>query len=223
MQKSEYFWHSVEQAAERLSNTVVLYDDIPVYIQAVEAHQDGIPRGYIEDLQNRKAERKMLNSPKFNRFRDLPNLGWVNMMDGTQYGTSLYVERGVRRGTRQHGLNGNNTVVHKLTEAGIVSPTGSNNAMFGIVMRDRGFLATHRNEYPSLTKVLEIVQEGSPLAFGRKWCVATIDGFTYLFRERTRVGIFSGRDTLLLAQKFAYLREELFAEKHFDINNLREL
>ena len=66
------FWADVEQAQERLVNSLVLYDDQPAYvIEVTGGFGDGIPRANLYLGTSREATRKRLDSPKFKRFREL--------------------------------------------------------------------------------------------------------------------------------------------------------
>ena len=221
---TDYFWTDLDQAQQRLQHSIVLYDGQPVYIDRVEAHEDGVPRGLIREIGDDGAtSRKKLNSPKFNRFRSMPNLGWVNPAAGvSRYGALYLTRRAVT--TRTHGLSVNNVLVEnpRFDETGYVGMQGGNYS-FANLMFNKGFLDSHNNSFPSLESILQQIQNKSAIAFSRKLCVIRDgDGLRWLFHNKTRIGVFTGVDALSLISRYNYLREEIMAEPLFTLNTIRE-
>jgi hypothetical protein len=232
MNKEDMFWTDYEQAIERIQGSVVCYDGEPVYVERI--HPPGEDPGGIVKATIRPCDpiptavRKRLDSPKFKRFRELPNLGWMNPSDPKTGALFLY-RRSVR--TRVHGLNRNNVTVRGFPVRSIGGPGGFLGAFqtvgdgaFDTYMYDSGFKQMHHGQYPSLANTLSVIRDSSAIAFSNKFCVVCDEhGVKWLFRDRDRVGIFGGVDTLLLLKKFAYLREEIMAEPRFTLNQIREL
>lgn len=233
MNKEDMFWTDHTQARERVGGTVVLYDGSPVYIDSISEpmdEADGIVRAHIRTCDpDRTASRKRLDSPKFKRFRELPTLGWLNAADPLTGALFMY-RRSVR--TRSHGLSrANVNVLGFPSRAAGLQPGGYVASLqafgensFDKYMYDRGFKDMHLGQYPSLGSILSAVQECSAIAFTNRFCVVNDDlGVRWLFRDRNRVGIFGGENSLFLLKKFIYLREEIMAEPRFTIDQIREL
>lgn len=220
----DYFWTSREQAAERLIESVVLYDDEPVYIRDIEAHEDGIPRGYLQicaEGAKSNPTRKMLNSPKFKRFRELPNLGWMNSAGNKEVGAIFLSRRAAV--TRTHGLCQGNVACASFVNNGdnLIIIEGAYN--FRTFMFDKGFVDAHHNRFPSLDGILTNIKENTSIAYSRRFCVSRdATGIRWLHRNTDRVGIFTGVDTLNLLSKFAFLREEIMEDPAFTLNTIRE-
>jgi hypothetical protein len=219
---SNIFWTDTEQARERLSGTVVLYDGQPVYINDIENgdnFEDGIPRANISmcGQVDGKTFRKRLDSPKFNKFRSLPELGWIN---STKYGAILLQRRATR--SRLHGLSGNN--VYASFFLGMPEYTiGRFERGWEAVWNTKSFIDQCNNEYPSLASILLNIEEASGLAFSRKFAVYRDTlGLRWLYRETDRIGIFTNANSLNLLEKFKFYREEIMAEPNFTLDNIQE-
>lgn len=222
---TDYFWTDVEQAQQRLGGSVVLYDGQPVYIDRVERHEDGHPRAELRDCASRgeTIPRKKLNSPKFKKFRELPNLGWCNPSEGVSKGGALFCARRAVA-TRTHGISNSSIVVSNISynENGSLSPQVGNYS-FTNLMFNKGWVDAHNNEFPTLDSILNKIQPRTAIAFSRQFAVIRdADGVRWLFRDLQRVGIFTGADTLCLISRYAYLREEIMAEEKFTLNTIRE-
>lgn len=216
---SSFFWTDAQQAQERLQNSVILYDDIPHYVSAVEAGSEGIPRLYLAECSPaRTASRKMSNSPKFKRFRELPKLGWMNSATG-----AALIERAAAT-TRVHGLTrANVSILSFRKNAAGRSPLMTGQYSFDSLMYDKGFCDSHQGNFPSLDKILQNIVEESAIAYSRLFCVYRDEvGLRWLYRNKEAVGVFTGTDTLMLLSKFSFLREEIMDDKAFTLNNIRE-
>ena len=219
---ADIFWTDTTQARERLAGTVVLYDGLPVYVYDVEDgdnFDDRIPRANITfcgDTEG-KRQRKRLDSPKFNKFRSLPELGWVNH---PKYG-AIYLARRAAR-TRLHGLNSANVkgiFFYNAPEYGTITYERAWDALYN----SSYFTDACADKYPPLEAVLLNVQEGSAVAFSRKFAVYRDTlGLRWLYREGERIGIFTNANSLNLIEKFKFYREEIMSERKFTLDNIQE-
>ena len=234
MNKEDMFWTDYQQAAERIAGSVVCYDGEPVWVDRIlDPLDDDEGKNLVKAIirtcdPDRTSSRKRLDSPKFKRFRELPNLGWMNASD-PRIGALFLYRRSVR--TRTHGLNRANTNVLAFPSKAMVGAGGylatlqsAGEGAFDQYMYNAGFKQMHHGEYPSLASILTAIRECSAIAFSNLFCVVCDEhGVRWLFRNRDRVGIFGGNDTLFLLKKFVYLREEIMAEPRFTVNQIREL
>lgn len=218
----DIFWTDSDQARERLTGTVVLYDNLPVYINDIENgenFEDGVPRANINFCSDKdgKRQRKRLDSPKFDKFRSLPALGWVNT---PKYGAVFLSRRATR--SRLHGLSGAN-VVGSFFYGMPEYCTGTFERAWEYLYNTEAFTKSCADEYPTLTDILLNVQENSALAFSRKFAVYRDTlGLRWLYRETERIGIFTNANSLNLIEKFKYYREEIMAERKFTLDNIQE-
>lgn len=212
--KTDFFWTDTRQASERLEGCIILYDDYPVYIRGVTSHDDGHTRAMVEYLDGtQKTSRKKLNSPLFERFRRLPNIGWIN---NPKYG-AMFVSRIPSR-IRQHGLISSNVSVRSF-DSNIL--TGAPLGLFDLA-KTSFFADMHKGKYPSLEDVLKNINNNTAFAVSRKYCVRQdTDGLTWLYREDTRVGIISGEELLLIKGK-AFLVEEIMESPELTFDIIKE-
>lgn len=223
MNNKDFFWTDVQQASARIGRTVVMYGADPVFVAGVGPHQDEIPRAQVLlcSEPDGKYVRKMLNSPKFHRFRRLPKLGWFNHSN-PQVGAIFHSRININAQT--HGLNHNNvraTAFHRRT--GDNSSLSHSDYSFQSTMFDKGWVDANADKFPSLKKILAVIEEDSSVAFCPLFCVyRDRDGLRWLYRNLDKVGIFTGIDTLNLFTKYGYLAEEIMSEPSFTIDNIRE-
>lgn len=224
MSKTDYFWTDVVQASERLISSFVLYDGKPYYVRDIENHSDGCPRAQLRCCETGEDTRKKLNSPLFKKFRELPLQGWYNSSSGYAKGKAVFIARRVVS-TRTHGLSSTNVRLHTCRfDQGFVNPTyGLECRIDQLMMPDAGWGKAHRGEYPSLEATLAKIVKGTAVAISNKWCIARDeDGVRWLLHKQDRVGIFTGADTLMLFESYAYLREEMMADTCLTVNTIRE-
>lgn len=231
MPKSEIFWTDHVQAQERLASTVILYDNEPVYVDGIVGANAGddnpsIPRAQIRPCgvakASAKSSRKILNSPKFERFRRLPNIGWMNMVANPKVGP-LFVSRRPVAGSRLHGLANPNIRVENFVINGDNFFLDGGGYNLQNIMYDVGFSDMHHGRYPTLAAVLANIKEGTGIAYSLDFCVwRDAVGIRWLFHKTNKVGIFTGVDTLNLFTKFSYLRETIMDDPAFTLNNIRE-
>lgn len=217
----DIFWTDIEQARVRLLGTIVLYKDLPVLVNDIVSGRGlpnpRIPRAFISDVEGEgRSVRKRLDSPHFNRFRDLPKLGWVNSRDGKAF----FVERVPAR-IQQHGINTSNTCVYRFNDNFALLDPGR--ADLARTFLNKYFKMSHQGLFPSLESILSNIQEGEAVAFNRDCCVVRDElGMRWLYYKTRKVGMFSGADTVVLASKFSYLRETLQDEPTFTVGNIAE-
>jgi hypothetical protein len=220
---ADIFWTDSNQARERLTGTVVLYDGLPVFISNVEDGEnfanDGVPRANITfcgDTEGNR-QRKRLDSPKFNKFRSLPELGWLNT---TKYGAILLSRKATR--SRLHGLNSSNIRGQFFHNSGQYSLTPYER-VWDDFYNSSSFVDLCKDVYPALGDVLLNVQEESALAFSRKFVVYRDTlGLRWLYRETERIGIFTNSNSLNLLEKFKFYREEIMNDRKFTLDNIQE-
>lgn len=141
--------------------------------------------------------RKMMNSPKFNRFRPFP-LGMLNTHNDSETGGVFYLERTPERRTTQ-GLSTNSIIVHRVnlgrgSRKQVLMPV----RMFSDDFRDC-IMASH----PSFQEVVEnlrdpeVVNEGA--AFARDFAVVRgpLD-LLFLCHKTKTVGLIEGDKTFRL-------------------------
>ncbi len=229
--KTDYFWTDIEQAQERLTGSVVLYDGQPVVIQEItrgdpdpEKNRHGTPKARILECgkPNADTSRKILSSAKFNQFRDMPNLGWFNPAGYPAVGACFCTRRTVT--TRTHGLINTNTIVSSFNHnGGETTLQDGQQFQFSNIYHDKGWLDAHNGKFPSLDAILVNIAENSAIAYSRRYAVLRDGiGIRWLYRNKDRVGLFAGVDTLMLLTKFVYLREEIMGDDGFTLNNIRD-
>jgi hypothetical protein len=216
-----YFWTDLRQAEERLIGTVVSYAGEPCKILEVTDHADGCPRGLLLMLGKKETltYRKRLDSPKFNRFRTLPELGWINI-EGVSERCRAYFASRIPSSSRSHGLTSTNVRVTGVNDDSMSYNTPPNT--FDTLQDTQGFYNTCLNLYPSLSKILLSIKSKSCIAFSRRFAVVRTDnGIRFLLRDTSTVGYFSSVNSLTLFDDNEYLREELMAEPFFTVDNIQ--
>lgn len=225
--QGDMFWTDITQAQERVQGTWVMYDGEPVFISRIY-EEDGIIKCMIHPPGEKESgTQKRMDSPKFRRFRELPELGWMNSELKGGIPIPILISRVVVT-TRTHGLNANNIQIGQLYfgNGNELPPNITNTAMYSIghLQKDTGFASMQAGKYPSLMAVLEKIQPGTSLAYSLHYCISKdLLGIRWLYRDAVRVGLFSNNDTLNLLPKHSYLRDEIMADPKFTLNNIREL
>lgn len=219
---ADIFWTDTTQARERLANTVVMYDGEPVIILDIlngDDFDDRVPRAYMNYCSKLAdtPQRKRLDSPKFNKFRDLPPLGFLNC---PKYGAVLLERRAAR--SRLHGLCDTNVACWFFSKE------------HGYEMRrmdggwkryytSEGFIESCKDVFPTLEEVLLNIKEVSSIAFSRKFAVYRDElGLRWLYRNEQRIGLFPNAKSLCLISKFKFYREEIMAEPKFTLDSIQE-
>lgn len=211
------FWTDATQAQERLTNSVLCYDKKPVYIDRI----DGEGALVIPLEGSSKVKKVSLEDEKWNNFRDLPKLGWMNYVHNDKVSPVFLERRAIN--SRSHGLTTQNTCAYLLSSDGL---SKEKYGSFTEYLKNPGYHETLEDEaaYPKLSEILMALGDTpSGIAFSSKFCaIVTSEGMKWLFRKTRRIGFFTGTDSLNLFPKNGYYKEELEACPSFDINNIRE-
>lgn len=215
-----FFWTDTQQAQERLEGSLVLYGREPVTLRNIrEGEEGGSPRVDVTYCATPRtpAVQKRLDSPKFNRFRSLPIIGWVN----SPTGQPVFLERRVIR-ARAHGLNDSNVTVFDLGgKEYLIQP--SRDFSFRDIWTTSGFVDSVKGDFPSLEDVLVHIKEKTIIAYSRRYAVLRDTlGIRWLYRNTERIGLFTGNDTLLLLQSTSFYKEEIMEDPLFTLNNIKE-
>ena len=219
---ADIFWTDTIQARERLTNTVVMYDGEPVLVLDIlsgEDYDDGVPRAHIQYCakMTENPQRKRLDSPKFNKFRDLPPLGYLN---SPKYG-AVFMERRATR-SRLHGLCDSNVGVlyfRKETGYELYRFDGGWKYFYS----SEAFVESCQDVFPTLEEVLLNIKECSAIAFSRKFAVYRDElGLRWLYRNEQRIGLFPNAKSLCLISKYKFYREEIMAEPKFTLDSIQE-
>lgn len=221
---SDYFWEDLDQASQRLRNSIVPYDGLPCHISEVRPHTDGIPRAILQMLPLSAAQpikTKSLASPKFKRFRESVPLGFINCFFGGKIRTCSFLERQTNR-TVVHGLNNGNVRAYRFYENG----SFENEYNFMNYVNDPSFVDMAIGNYPSLRESFDNLVDGSTVAIHRKYALAKYANKVTLYRERRVIGPVPDGNTILLFRNKIHWKEELIdltkSLKTFEGINVRE-
>lgn len=238
-QETSFFWTDTGQARDRLNSTVIMYDGEPYKVMEIrdgEGYTDGVPRAVLRPMgMGRSAEPKLitrtLSSPKFEKFRALPPLGWVNM-DRLLSGSRKVAKNAVflkRRSQRRvsHGFNNNNIYVYGLYNTKNSDPvclsSGGSFRFVSDVAMDVGYMDACLKRFPPMEDILANVEEGSIVAYNPLYAIQRDNrGMFWLLRETTPVGFFAGADTLILLKQGRCYREEIQLDPTFTCNTIKE-
>jgi len=212
------FWSDAQQASERLLHTFILYEDEPVYVENIAADGD---RDAVASLRRYSPKEGRfsanLSDPRFHKFRKLPAKGWIN---AERQAAAYYVERRPVR-SRTHGLNGNNTSV------AYVRPDGNvtwRDIAFEDIARDPGYAAACKNEYPSFRDIYDHVRNGSCIGINPSFAMFRDDaGLRWLYKGVRKIALIPNNDTLLITEKFSYLKEEIMGVESLPVSSIRDL
>ncbi len=206
------FYENLDEVTFRLNGSVVRYDGDPVYVQGCENHNDGIIRLNISTIPldgTEKVTRKMINSPKFDKFRPIP-LGNLNYV----HGGALAVQRLERIPARTHtqGLTSRATSIQPVANSNNLLGTRID---FNAAIRNEGFVEMCKNIYPTLDEFLKT--DITECAIHADYTVVKSGntGMSYIYHKFDKVGILSTRREVLLFPKFGYLKEAMDATRLF--------
>lgn len=217
------FWEDRQQARERLLNTVVLYGNNPLWVQAIEATQDGSGRGndiygmeYTgKDSKGVSAKHPMAD-PLFHRFRKLPPVGWFNSY--AHKNAVLINRRPVR--SRLHGLNSQNVEILISDDEGQLH---RHDDKILAVVADKGYVESCYGVRPPMKDVLLHIKSGSTLAVSEKFAISRDKkGLRWLWRKNEKIGLFAGVDTVVLTEDAVFYREELQADPVVTVSTIKE-
>lgn len=218
MLKTEYFWTDRDQANERLAGSFVLYNDCPVYIHEIRSRR-GDPSAITTKYPAGVAEEISLSDKGFHRFRVPLPIGWVN---NTHTKQAYFLERRPIR-SRQHGFSRNNILVKEIAMHRGLALLPSGEISFETIAKDVQYQAAVTGNYPDIAEVLNRIRAGTTIAFCNTMAVGRDDlGLRWLYVEQDRVGLFVDNDTLLLIDRFSYLKEQIAETPAFKISNIKE-
>lgn len=215
------FWTDINQASERLVGSIVNWNGEPVYIESVFANTKGQPvASCITEDDTKIIE---LSDEGWNNFRDLPVLGWFNLVSERKNTVSpIYLERRAVR-ARIHGLSYNNTKIYRASDQGIENIRDTDLRYY---FRNPGYKETMKDvsNYPKVSTILMALSSTpSGVSFSRNFCViVTEEGMKWLYRKTNRIGFFTGTDSLNLFPRHGFYKEELQACPSFDITKIQE-
>lgn len=215
---SDDFWENLEQARERLSGCYIMYGNEIVYVEDVHAKSNGLTARIYDAARINPSRLVKLSDPAFKSFREIPPLGWTNIVGGTKP-NAVFMERVPVR-QRTHGLSNNNVTV-KDNSTGLVGRSREYN--FTSVVTNKGYEGTIEGKYPSLEEVLQKLPRDSLAAVSSRYAVQEDSpGMKWFYRNSERVGMISG-ENLLLFKGFLYLLEELQEAKEITFKDVREI
>lgn len=215
---SPYFWTDPVQAQERLTDTVVIFEGNAYHCTRIEETAANGPVGYLTPLAGKMTSHAKvvpLSEAGFNLFRDAPVLGWMNRKgkeEGPRQG--VFLSRRANAGGRQHGVNAAN--LYRWFISGITDRGWAD-------IYDTGFHEMQQGTYPLLADVLRFIDNESTLAISPSFAIHRDEGgYRWLYRDTSKIGLFSGADTLLLSPLYSYLLEEINEEPSLTISNIKE-
>jgi len=215
------FWTDAAQATERLLGSFVCYDKRPFcFLDIFEKKEKGLTAlGSFAGTQG-KEEKLSLDDEKWNNFRDLPKLGWCNVIKGSKT-FAMFAERKAIR-TRTHGISQNNTSTY-FFNGNILGRTRG--WTVGSVFNNDGYLETYldSSRFPKASNVVGNLPFMQAVAISPVFCIfRSEEGMRWLYRKKERVGFFTGVQTVSLLPPKAFCREELLECSNFDIPNIQE-
>jgi hypothetical protein len=182
MLKTTFFWSGLDQAIQKLRGTCVLYDNEPCFIESIEASPDpasDTPRAFIKTFERPGGSYKRLSSKKFNRFQDLPNLGYTNTPDKG----AVFYKRAAST-SASHGLSASNTRS--------VTSTGDQDAVSKNFFISEEFRDSHLGIFPPIATALELSNEKLSIAISRELAVFVSKTACLLqYKASINFGVFS--------------------------------
>lgn len=206
MTKRKFFYDSVEDSHKRLTSTVVLLDDEPVYIQAVSGLNTDQIADYVALPFNPNGANDPRKAPLIpSRFsiRSLPCLGYVDFKDFSYYTARIPSRQG------KQGYCRSNIQVS-------VNPNGNTPNWDGL-LQTKSVVTMMKNTYSGFAKVFDqIVGSEEPLkrAFAKHMALEIDDMESISLEHRgMKVAVVNNPKKygplFRLPNKFRYLTEEL--------------
>jgi hypothetical protein len=214
--RNDAFWEDSQQASERLTGSVVLYGTSPALVERILPSRDEQIFADVRIFPVGATTRLNLADPLFHHFRNLPRLGWSNNIS---QGRALYLERRVVRTTR-HGFTGENTTVLAVDRSG---ETFSRDIRLESFVSDPGFSDANNGVFPSLADTLTNIRIGDTIAISNNLAVfRDNNGIRWLYKDTSKVGLFTDNSSILLMSRFSFLKEELIEAPTLPIENISE-
>jgi hypothetical protein len=216
--KTDSGFEHVDQARQRLEQTIVLYDGRGYYVNTVAENSERVPSVYVGELpwdfgsSKQKFEQKRLDDPAFNKFKPF-ELGFVNLFDSpsgitNDYNTLFTYRRPIRSGARQ-GLSRESIDGRYLQGSRGGRLEGLD--LFNQLAPCKSFADMLAGSYPTFDEALTNLIPESSIAFARNYALLTDkDGLVWVYRQLERIGLVNNKSKeffLFSAKKF--LREEI--------------
>lgn len=201
-------YDSVEEAINRLCNTVVAYDSKPVFI--VDVSFDGAIKVYYKALPSYRMPNHhdgiSLDDPLLN-FRKF-KLGYMNCKKNCFYVYRIPIRK------YQQGLNKQNTLIENLRDADELDNFDYNLNTFNNVIRFAGFAKMFEGNYPSIKQTLDLLdvdRNKKSVAFSRNFALfKDKTGVLFLQHRNERVGhLNTDSGKVSLGPNYKYLRGKL--------------
>ena len=189
------FWHGIDQARQRLAGSVVLYDGKPVRFGGVEGRECE-----VRDIRTGKIIRLNLEDKKFNDFREIPPMGFVNVPN-----TLYYLRRNPVR-SQTHGLIRGNVYVSYPSRGRFIRD--GVNYDYLVERNGDNYADRCEGKYPTFEQAVDICSSEQPIAFCPKYALVQDRGRKTVFRGEIPIGILDG-SSVLLGKTFLCFREEL--------------
>lgn len=158
-----------------------------------------------DPVKPRVLEHIPLNDEGFNDFKFDP-LGWINHDTG-----AILMELLPIRQTK-HGYGPENVEYYGFARNGNDAWLGRPEVQLPDLLFSEGAREMLRNEYPLYVETTPIIlgNPGFSAAVSRRYAVQTdADGYSWLWRGASRVGLIVDKNTVRLGKRYQYLREEL--------------
>ena len=215
-------YQTVEEAQQKLMNTLVMYGDAPAYVMTarnstklgvrgivIQAHSTPVINGEAEKIT------APINDPKWN-FRDLgAKIGYVNYRQNSRKEVVYLMRQGIRKAVETQGLSRHNMVIQEPSRktSGASSGWSVNPIRFQDLVFTRELADMMMNVYPSIKKTVkdfETDPELSSQAFGRCFSIHRdkIGPFYLHYRDRP-IGYTSDMYRWKVAKDYHYLAESL--------------
>ena len=205
-------YDTVDEAKQKLVNTVVIFDGTPTHI--VDARQQDGEIILYHTVLKKKSQGYITNTISDERFdfRTIGSkLGYVNYENGG-YNESVFVERTpVRKAFATQGLSKVNTNISNLSgnkRKGLPSIKCS----WDYLHKVSGFISTVERVFPSLQEITEIFKEEDVVsrAFSPSFAVRRDEvGPFYLMYKGRDIGYTEDFERFKISNRFKYLEESL--------------
>ena len=120
-------------------------------------------------------------------------------------------------------MNENNVYIHDFfSPEGALLPSRFVNATK--VFKNEAYVnQSCQGIYPPLKDVLVTLKEKTSIAYSSKYAVFMCnEGIRWLYRNKRRIGLFTGVDTLCLFPKASCYREEIMEDPLFTLDKIQE-
>lgn len=190
------FWHDLTQAHQRLNGCVVMYDNKPIKFGSIEGREVR-----VKDLETGLNFVVSLEDPKFNNFRELPKLGFVNV-PGRLYWLTRVPARSVT-----HGHTRGNVQVFHIEQGQMYRSDNSYEHL--ITYYGKYYTDSVNGRFPNWKEALSHAQTTQPIAIHHEFAlIRGNDGGVQLWKNKRHVGSVSEKG-IYLGSATLYLREEL--------------